>query len=123
MKTGSRGNNVWIFPRSAKPAPSVMPSQMHVGYPCPMPTNFINAMNSQLIYVIGTLGYDFITDARRDYFVQAFADLSDDHDYVALFKQTLGLQPGPTYFPEDHRFMAAYLNTGLYVAIPPDFHG
>ena len=102
----------------------VMPSQQSIsGCPCPLPNDFIWCENSQLIYVIGTLGYDFITDARRDYFVQAFADLSDDHDYVALFKQTLGLQPGPTYFPEDHRFMAAYLNTGLYVAIPPDFHG
>jgi cyanobactin maturation PatA/PatG family protease len=102
----------------------VAPSQHQLsGCPCPMPNDFIWAENSQLVYVVGTLGYDFITDARRDYFVQQFENLSNDHDYVSLFKQSLGLQPGPIYFPEDHRFMAAYLNQGLYVSIPPDFHG
>jgi hypothetical protein len=100
----------------------VVPSQQQTaGCPCPMPNDFIWAENSQLIYVVGTLGYDFITDARRDYFIQQFADLSANHDYIALFKETLGLQPGPIYFPEDHRFMALYLNQGLYVSIPPEF--
>ena len=88
-----------------------------------MPNDFIWSENSQLVYVVGTLGYDFITDARRDYFVQQFSDVSADHDYISLFTETLGLKPGPTYFPEDHRFMSLYLNQGLYVGIPPDFHG
>ena len=102
----------------------VVPSQHQLtGCPCPMPNDFIWAENSQLIYVIGTLGYDFITDARRDYFVQQFANLSEDHEYVSLFKETLGIQPGPTYFPEDHRFMSAYLNGGRYVPLPPNFRG
>lgn len=100
----------------------VAPSQQTIAScPCPLPNDFIWSENSQLVYVVGTLGYDFITDARRDYFVQQFADLSRNHPYVSLFTQTLGLKPGPTYYPEDHRFMSAYLNQGLYVSIPPEF--
>jgi cyanobactin maturation PatA/PatG family protease len=78
----------------------------------PMPTDFINSSNSQLVYVTGELGYDFITDARRDYFVQRFREMSDDHDYIQAFRQDLGLEPGPLYLPEDNRAMAAYLYQG-----------
>jgi cyanobactin maturation PatA/PatG family protease len=76
---------------------------------CPLPNDFISAENSQLVYAIGTLGYDFITDARRDYFVQQLTDMSGHDDYVNLFKQSLGMQPNVVYYPEDHRAMAAYL--------------
>ncbi len=99
----------------------VTPSQNQVaGCPCPLPNDFISAENSQLIYAIGTLGYDFITDARRDYFVQQLADMSDHSHaaYVSLFTSVLGLQPDTTYFPEHHGAMAAYLNTGYYVPFP-----
>lgn len=75
----------------------------------PMPTDFINSSNSQLVYVTGELGYDFITDARRDYFVQQFRVMSDDHDYIQAFQADLDLEPGPLYLPEDNRAMAAYL--------------
>jgi hypothetical protein len=114
---GSGGGQQMAIPAGR----GVAPSQQQLGCPCPLPNDFIWAENSQLVYVIGTLGYDFITDARRDYFVQQFADLSGDHEYISLFTQSLGLKPGPIYFPEDHRFMAAYLNQGLYVTIPPQF--
>ncbi len=56
----------------------VTPSQMQAGCPCPLPNDFISAENSQLVYAIGTLGYDFITDARRDYFVQQLHDMSEN---------------------------------------------
>ena len=88
----------------------VAPSQTQV--PHPMPTDFVTAENSQLVYAIGELGYDFITDARRDYFVQQFADMSDEHEFISLFEKDLGLKAGPLYLPEDNRAMAAYLSQG-----------
>ena len=88
----------------------VAPSQTHTNIP--MPTDFITAANSQLVYVIGELGYDFITDARRDYFVQQFKAMSEDHEFIEQFQSDLGLAPGPTYVPEDQRAMAAYLSQG-----------
>lgn len=96
----------------------VTASQATAGCPCPLPNDFISAENSQLVYAIGTLGYDFITDARRDYFVQQFRNFSDDanSEYIGLFRQILGLQPNTLYYPEDHRAMAAYLYQG------PSFH-
>jgi len=87
----------------------VAPSQMSATCPCPMPNDFISAENSQLVYAIGTLGYDFITDARRDYFVQKFVEMSSYDAYINLFKPSLGLQTDVVYYPEDHRAMAAYL--------------
>jgi cyanobactin maturation PatA/PatG family protease len=77
-----------------------------------MPTDFVTAANSQLVYIVGTLGYDFITDARRDYFVQQFADMSTDHLFIDQFGADLGLVSGPTYLPEDNRAMSAYLSQG-----------
>ena len=96
------------------PTRGVTPSQASTACPCPMPNDFISAENSQLIYVIGQIGYDFITDARRDYFTQQMKALSDESDrngnfYIDIFKETLGLQSGVTYYPEDHRAMAAYI--------------
>ena len=87
----------------------IAPSEMQGACSCPLPNDFISAENSQLVYVIGTLGYDFITDARRDYFVQQLRDMSGNDDYIDLFKPTLGLQNDVIYYPEDHRAMAAYL--------------
>jgi hypothetical protein len=91
-------------------APSVggvAPSQTNTSIP--MPTDFITAQNSQLVYVIGELGYDFITDARRDYFVQEFREMSREEEFINLFEKALGLKGGPTYLPEDTRAMAAFL--------------
>jgi hypothetical protein len=90
----------------------VAPLQANQACPCPLPNDFINCYNSQLVYVTGELGYDFITDARRDYFVQQFGLMSDDHEFIRRFTADLGLQPGPTYLPEDHRAMSAYLASG-----------
>ncbi len=87
----------------------VTPSQS--AYPIPMPNDFITAANSQLVYVIGTLGYDFITDARRDYFVQQFHDMSQADEF-AKFAPDLGLTSDTIYLPEDHRAMAAYMCKG-----------
>lgn len=94
---------------TAQPGRGVAPSQSGR---VPMPTDFINSSNSQLVYVTGELGYDFVTDARRDYFVQRFREMSDDHDYIDAFSTDLGLEPGPLYLPEDNRAMAAYLYQG-----------
>jgi cyanobactin maturation PatA/PatG family protease len=88
----------------------VAPSQTNGNIP--MPTDFINSSNSQLVYVTGELGYDFITDARRDYFVQQFRAMSEDHEFISRFTGSLGLEPGPLYLPEDNRAMAAYLCQG-----------
>jgi hypothetical protein len=88
----------------------VAPSQANSNIP--MPTDFINSSNSQLVYVTGELGYDFITDARRDYFVQQFRAMSEDHEFIGRFTESLGLEPGPLYLPEDNRAMAAYLCQG-----------
>jgi hypothetical protein len=94
---------------SAMPADrGVAPSQTHTSIP--MPTDFIDARNSQLVYVIGELGYDFITDARRDYFVQQFAYMQTDEPFIQQFTHDLGLVPGNAMIPEDHRAMAAYLS-------------
>jgi hypothetical protein len=95
-------------------ARGVAPSQASAACPCPLPNDFISAENSQLIYVVGQIGYDFITDARRDYFTQQLKALSEERDsdgnfYIDIFKETLGLQSGVTYYPEDHRAMAAYI--------------
>ncbi len=78
----------------------------------PMPTDFVTAENSQLVYAIGELGYDFITDARRDYFVQQFGDMSEDDAFISQFEADLGLAPQSRYLPEDNRAMAAYLSQG-----------
>lgn len=101
----------------------VAPSQTHTNIP--MPTDFVTAANSQLVYVIGELGYDFITDARRDYFVQQITSMSEElkrdsdsdrpSDLVKKFESELGLKPGPLYLPEDHRAMSAYLYQHLPV--------
>lgn len=98
----------------------VMPSQTTA--PHPMPTDFITAQNSQLVYCIGELGYDFITDARRDYFVQQIRAMSENEKYIANFEKSLGLKPGPIYLPEDIRAMAAFLYQGAAadVALDPD---
>ncbi|MCP3417932.1 S8 family serine peptidase [Bradyrhizobium brasilense] len=101
------------FPGTAaalQPGRGVAPSQS--GGRIPMPTDFINSSNSQLVYVTGELGYDFVTDARRDYFVQRFREMSDDHDYIQSFHEDLSLEPGPLYLPEDNRAMAAFLFQG-----------
>jgi hypothetical protein len=79
-----------------------------------MPTDFISAQNSQLVYVIGELGYDFITDARRDYFVQEFRQMSRQEKYIDLFEDSLGLRGGPTYLPEDTRAMSAFLFSQVF---------
>jgi len=93
---------------SATPADrGVAPSQT---FPIPMPTDFIDSRNSQLVYVIGELGYDFITDARRDYFVQQFRYMQDDAPFIQQFTHDLSLVPGNQMIPEDHRAMAAYLS-------------
>ena len=97
--------------RLAMPAVrGVVPSQTNSNIP--MPTDFINSSNSQLVYVTGELGYDFITDARRDYFVQQFRAMSEDREFIGKFTAALGLEPGPLYLPEDNRAMAAYLCQG-----------
>jgi cyanobactin maturation PatA/PatG family protease len=93
------------------PMRGVMPSQTHTNIP--MPTDFVTAANSQLVYIVGTLGYDFITDARRDYFVQQFADMSADHEFISGFTADLGLTAGPIYLPEDNRAMSAYLSQSV----------
>ena len=100
---GSAGGQIAAVQAGRGVAPSQSPNTI------PMPTDFINSANSQLVYVTGELGYDFITDARRDYFVQRFREMSDDHDYIKAFSTDLGLEPGPLYLPEDNRAMAAYL--------------
>ncbi len=97
----------------------VAPSQISASCPCPLPNDFISADNSQLVYAIGTIGYDFITDARRDYFVQQLNDMSQHDDYINQFKATLGLQTDVIYYPEDHRAMAAYLFQNYLFKIDP----
>lgn len=101
----------------------IAPSQVSPGCPCPMPNDFISADNSQLVYAIGTIGYDFITDARRDYFVQQLRDMSDHDDYINQFKSTLGLQTDVIYYPEDHRAMAAYLFQNYLFRVDPGRFG
>jgi cyanobactin maturation PatA/PatG family protease len=104
---GSGGGQQMPVPAVRGVAPSE--AQTQTACPCPLPNDFINCSNSQLVYVTGELGYDFITDARRDYFVQQFREMSEDHGFISQFTADLGLQPGPIYLPEDHRAMSAYL--------------
>jgi hypothetical protein len=106
----------------------VAPSQTVAGCPCPLPNDFITSSNSQLIYVTGELGYDFITDARRDYFVQHITEMADEwrrnpdlltgSNPMWPFHDELGIQPGDHFIPEDNRVMAAYLFGGESVAPP-----
>jgi hypothetical protein len=97
----------------------VAPSQTHTNIP--MPTDFIDARNSQLVYVIGTLSYDLITDARRDYFLQQFGYMQTDEPFIRQFTHDLGLVPGNAMIPEDHRAMAAYLSQAMRAT--PDLPG
>jgi hypothetical protein len=106
----------------------VAPSESAPICPCPLPNDFINTANSQLVYAIGELGYDFITDARRDYFVQQMRKMSEDWHLLGdeafrsryPFEADLNLEVGPTYLPEENRAMAAYLFQGRQHLPPPE---
>jgi hypothetical protein len=123
---GSGGGQQMTLPAGR----GVAPSQQTVagGCPCPLPNDFINSSNSQLVYVTGELGYDFITDARRDYFVQHIREMGDEwranpdlltgDNPMWPFHDELGILPGDNFIPEDNKAMAAYLFQGEAVSPP-----
>jgi cyanobactin maturation PatA/PatG family protease len=71
----------------------------------PLAAEFITERNSQLVFVICELSYDFGTDARRDYFVQRFSELAENGEWLARNGLTAG-----EMIPENQRAMSAYIS-------------
>jgi cyanobactin maturation PatA/PatG family protease len=71
----------------------------------PLAAEFITSRNSQLVFVICELSYDFGTDARRDYFVQRFFELRQDEAFLRDNNLT-----ADELIPENQRAMAAYIS-------------
>jgi len=75
--------------------------------------DFITYQNSQLVFMIGSLSYDFGTEARRDYFLQEFDALFRLDPNAAEFRDMVGLPPDKKDFvpyPENHLAMVVYLD-------------
>ena len=90
----------------------VRPSQVDQPAPPALPENeFITYQNSQLVFAIGDIGYDFGTEARRDYFVQQFQGVFQDD----RLREAAGVLPGNIPTPENYKAMAVYLNAAQVI--------
>ena len=93
---GSRG----VLPMEAAPPPV-----QATGFP---ENDFVTFRNSQLVFITGEIGYDFGTEARRDYFVQQFQALFQDN----RLREAAEVSEGNIPLPENYKAMATYLNAG-----------